>query len=152
MIPKFSEGPASFVLFIQHNRDIFDNLLLSGKHNYTRNFNKNYIIEAYNFFVDFNLRDDPSYYCLCQELESFNDDEHETDINDIINEFNKWIESEKVQNYYDEYVKAKKRTIIRTLFIKNELSLIDYIPEDKEKSVNGKIYRILKNEFNNRKS
>lgn len=121
MIPKFSQGPASFVLFIQHNRDIFDNLLLSGKYNYTLNFNKSYIIEAYNFFVNFNLRDDSSYYCLCEELESFNDDAHETDINDIINEFNEWITTEEVQNYYEEYVKEKKRTIIRTLFIKNEI-------------------------------
>ena len=93
MIPKFSEDPLKFVIFVKKNKDTFDSLLLSGRYNLTRDFNREYILEAYDFFIGFNLNDDANVASLYYDLDDFNDDCHETDINDIINEYINWINS-----------------------------------------------------------
>jgi hypothetical protein len=38
----------------------------------------------------------------------------------------------------------------RTSKIKNELSYIDYVPEDRQNSVKGKTYRNVRDKFNER--
>jgi hypothetical protein len=40
----------------------------------------------------------------------------------------------------------------RTSHIKDELSLIDYVPEDRKNSVKGKTYRRVRDEFNKKKN
>jgi len=163
IIPKFDGARISFVKFIQCHHDIFDDLLYSGKYYLTRNFNTKYVREAYNFFIHFQLSDDADLYCLMEDLDSFNNDETLTDISDIINEFEKWLSYEKTQKYFQtklnikminalnekiENMEERRRIIERTSYFKLELLDIDYVPEEKENSVKGKIYRTIKKEFN----
>jgi hypothetical protein len=56
MIPNFDDDRINFVRFIQENKEIFYELLESGRYNLTRNsdearknFNEKYIYEGYYF-------------------------------------------------------------------------------------------------------
>jgi hypothetical protein len=165
IIPRFDGARIAFVRFIKFHRDIFDNLLYSGKYYLTRNFNTKYVQEAYNFFINFQLDDDADLYCLMEDLDAFNNDETLTDINIIINEFEKWLSYEKTQKYFQtklnikminalnekiENMEERRRSIERTLYFKLELLDIDYVPDERINSVKGKIYRTIKEEFNSR--
>jgi hypothetical protein len=178
MIPRFNADRINFVRFIQENKDIFYELLESGKYNLTRDtseVNTNHIYEGYRFFKNFSLDDDANVYALTDDLDDFNT-EDETDIHTIINEFEIWLhrdivkqkfekeynrklekEQEKVKktsrailNQIDE-IGVKNRTMKRTSHIKDELANIDYFPEDKQNAVKGKTYRRARDEFNQKK-
>jgi len=95
MIPNFDNNRINFVRFIQENKDIFYELLESGRYNLTsnspdlrKNFNKKYIYEGYYFFKNFNLSDDADVYGLTNDLDDFNTN-GKTKIQTIINEFEK---------------------------------------------------------------
>jgi hypothetical protein len=167
MIPNFDDDRINFVRFIQENKDIFNELLKSRKYNLTRNFNKKHIDDGYNFFKNFNLENDANVYGLTDDLDEFNTSD-ETDIQTIINEFERWLqrdivkekfekeynkkiqrEEEKIKTQIEE-IGTKRRTMKRTSQIKNELSNIDYVPEDRQNSVKGKTYRTIRDEFNKR--
>lgn len=47
-----------------------------------------------------------------------------------------------------EEIGTKRRTMKRTSKIKDELSVIDYVPDDRKNSVKGKTYRSVRDEFN----
>ena len=165
MIPNFDDDRINFVRFIQENKDIFDELLESGRYNLTRNFNEKYIYYGYYFFKNFNLEDDANVYGLIDNLDEFNTT-GKTNIQTIINEFKRWLQrdnvKEKFEKEYNKKIKklnreplnqieeigVKRRTMERTSKIKDELSAIDYVPEDRQNSVKGKTYRSVRNEFN----
>ena len=171
-IPKFNDDRIKFVIFIQNNRDIFDDLLLSGKYYLTRGLNDEYIIEAYKFFIGFDLGDDANCHDLIYNLDGFNpgydDDYQQTDINLIINEFQKWLQTDKVITYFKtkynankllpqlhekiEQFDEKRRTLARTARIKNELDDIGYVPDDRQNSIKETIYRSTKANFNENKT
>jgi hypothetical protein len=181
MIPHFDDDRINFVRFIQENKNIFDELLESGRYNLTsnslevrQNFNEKYIYEGYYFFKSFNLGDDADAYSLVEDLDEFNTT-GKTKIQTIINEFEKWLHrdivKEKFEKEYNikikreeekikklnreplnqiEEIGVRRRTIKRTSQIKNELSDIDYVPEDRQNGVKGKTYRNVRDEFNKR--
>jgi len=181
MIPHFDDDKINFVRFIQENKDIFYELLESGRYNLTsnslevrQNFNEKYIYEGYNFFKSFNLGDDADAYSLVEDIDEFNTT-GKTKIQTIINEFEKWLHrdivKEKFEKEYNiktkreeekikklnreplnqiEEIGVRRRTIKRTSQIKNELSDIDYVPEDRQNGVKGKTYRNVRDEFNKR--
>ena len=167
MIPNFDDDRINFVRFIQENKDIFDELLESGRYNLTRNFNEKYIYYGYYFFKNFNLEDHAYVYALIYDLDEFNTT-GKTNIQTIINEFKRWLQrdnvKEKFEKEYNKKIKklnreplnqieeigVKRRTMERTSKIKDELSAIDYVPEDRQNSVKGKTYRSVRNEFNKR--
>jgi hypothetical protein len=179
MIPKFNDDRINFVRFIQENKDIFYELLESGKYNLTRDTSEvktKHIYEGYHFFKNFSLDDDANVYALTDDLDDFNT-EDETDVQTIITEFDKWLHRDKVkQKFEKEYsiklekeqkkiknisrsilnqideIGVKKRTMKRTSHIKDELSLIDYVPEDRKNAVKGKTYRRVRDEFNKKKN
>ena len=165
-IPKFNDDRIIFVKFIQKNKDIFDDLLLSGKYYLTRGLNHEYVIEGYNFLIGFNLGDDADEYDLIYNLDGFNDDDadDQTDINVIINEFQKWLETDKAKTYFKKIFNVnkllpqlnekieKRRTMKRTLKIKDELGLIGIVPDDRLNSIIGKEYRSVKKEFEKKKT
>jgi hypothetical protein len=181
MIPIFDSDKINFVRFIQENKDIFYELLESGRYNLTsnseevrKNFNKKYIYDGYYFFKNFNLLDDADVYGLTDDLDDFNTSS-KIKIQTIINEFERWLQrdivKEKFEKEYNkkiqreeekiktlhreplnqiEEIGTKRRTMKRTSQIKNELSNIDYVPEDRQNSVKGKTYRTIRDEFNKR--
>lgn len=181
MIPNFDDDRINFVRFIQENKEIFDELLESGRYNLTRNseetrknFNEKYIYEGYYFFKNFDLFDDANVYALTDNLDDFNT-KGKIKIQTIINEFERWLQrdnvKEKFEKEYNEKIQreeekikilnreplnqieeigVKRRTMKRTSKIKNELSYIDYVPEDRENSVKGKTYRNVRDKFNKR--
>ena len=179
MIPNFNDDRINFVRFIQENKDIFDELLESGKYNLTRDTSEvkpKHIYEGYRFFKNFSLDDDANVYALTDDLDDFNT-EDETDIRTIINAFEKWLRRDKVQEKFEkeyriklekeqkkvknksrailnqiEEIGVKRRTMKRTSHIKDELSLIDYVPEDRPNAVKGKTYRRVRDEFNKKKN
>jgi hypothetical protein len=173
MIPNFNDDRINFVRFIQENKDIFYELLESGRYNLTSS-NKKYVYEGYYFFKNFNLSDDADVYGLTNDLDDFNTN-GKTKIQTIINEFEKWLQRDIVKEKFDkeynkkiqreeektktlyreplnqiEEIGTKRRTMKRTSQIKNELSNIDYVPEDRQNSVKGKTYRTIRDEFNKR--
>ena len=175
MIPEFDDDRINFVRLIQENKDIFDDFLESGRY-YTSNSNRDYIYEGYSFFKHFDLGDDANAYSLVYELNEFNTTKGQTKIKTIINAFNQWLHSDKVEQRFkqkyneklqreEEKIKkinraslhqidemgVKRRTMKRTSRIKNELSDIDYVPEDRTNSVKGKTYRSVRDEFNKKK-
>jgi hypothetical protein len=100
-----------------------------------------------------------------EDLNAFNNDETLIDINIIINEFEKWLAYEKTQQYFQrklnikmknainekiENMEQRRRTIERTIHFKLELLDIDYVPDERENSIKGKLYRKIKKEFNYR--
>lgn len=104
MFPKFDDDRIKFVTFIQKNQDIFDELLESGKYNLTRD--TKYIDKAYGFFKNFDLSDDGNVSNLLYDLGDFDtDDEPETET--IIYEFDKWLERDKVKEYFEKEYKKK---------------------------------------------
>ena len=179
MIPIFNDDRINFVRFIQENKDIFYELLESGKYNLTRDTSKvrtNHIYEGYRFFKNFSLDDDANVYALTDDLDDFNT-EDETDVHTIINEFEIWLHRDKVKQKFEkeysiklekeqkkvknisreilnqiEEIGVKRRTMKRTSHIKDELSLIDYVPEDRQNTVKGKTYRRVRDEFNKKKN
>jgi hypothetical protein len=179
MIPEFNDDRIKFVIFIQKNITIFDELLLSGKYDLTEGLNHEHIIEAYNFLKGFDLQNNGNN--LIDNLDGFNDDSDseddyyyyvhkyrppKTDINLIINEFQEWLKTENVMTYFNKKVKeqrkktkeqlnekkSKRRTMKRTFQIKNELKDIGYVPDDRLNSIKGTIYRRKKNSFDKNKT
>jgi hypothetical protein len=171
MIPHFDDDRINFVRFIQENKDIFYQLLESGRYNLTTTLNKKYIYEGYHFFKNFNLSDDADVYALTNDLDDFNTN-GETKIQTIINEFETWLHSDNVKEKFEkeynekiqreeekikklkreplnqiEEIGVRRRTLKRTSQIKNELSDIDYVPEERQNSVKGKMYRNVRDEF-----
>lgn len=174
MIPNFDDDRINFVRFIQENEDIFYELLESGKYNLTRNFNKKHIKhinEGYNFFKNFNLRDDADAYNLVENLDEFNKP-GKTKIQTIINEFQKWLHDDIVKEKFEkeynkkiqreeekikkskrellnqiEEIGTKRRTMKRNSHIKTELLNIDYASEDKPNGIQGTIYRDIRDAF-----
>jgi hypothetical protein len=100
MIPNFNDDRVYFVNFIKNNKDIFYTLLISEEYYITQNFNIKYIKEAYYFFINVSLTDDANLASLIYYLDDFNNYENETDINIIINEFEKWLHTEKTKKYF----------------------------------------------------
>ena len=86
----------------------------------------------------------------------------------IINEFQKWLQTDKVITYFKTKYNAnkllpqlhekigqfheKRRTLARTARIKNELDDIGYVPDDRQNSIKGTIYRRKKNSFDKNKT
>ena len=86
----------------------------------------------------------------------------------IINEFQKWLQTDKVITYFKTKYNAnkllpqlhekigqfheKRRTLARTARIKNELDDIGYVPDDRQNSIKGTIYRSTKANFNENKT
>jgi len=179
MIPIFDDDRINFVRFIQENKEIFYELLESGRYNLThnseearKNFNEKYIYDGYYFFKNFDLLDDANVYALTDNLDDFNT-KGKIKIQTIINEFERWLQRDNVKEKFEkeynkkiqreeekikilnreplnqiEEIGVKRRTMKRTSKIKNELSYIDYVPEDRENSVKGKTYRNVRNKFN----
>jgi hypothetical protein len=171
MIPRFDDDKINFVRFIQENKDIFDELLESGRYNLTQNLNEKYIYEGYYFFRNFNLRDDADAYSLVEDLNDFNE-RGKTRIQTIINEFEKWLHGkivkEKFEKEYNKKIKreeektkkskreslnpieeigTKRRTMKKNSHIKTELLNIDYASEDKPNGIQGTIYRDIRDAF-----
>ena len=116
MIPQFDDDGINFVRFIQENKDIFYELLESGRYNLTsnsqevrQNFNEKYIYEGYYFFKNFNLDDDANVYALTNDLDDFNTN-GKTKIQTIINEFERWLHRDNVKEKFEkEYNKKIQR-------------------------------------------
>ena len=109
MIPIFNDDRINFVRFIQENKDIFYELLESGKYNLTRDTSKvrtNHIYEGYRFFKNFSLDDDANVYALTDDLDDFNT-EDETDVHTIINEFEIWLHRDKVKQKFEKEYSIK---------------------------------------------
>lgn len=146
--------------------------LTSNSKEVKKNFNEQYIYDGYYFFKNFNLLDDADVYGLTDDLDDFNQ-KGKTKIQTIIDEFERWLQrdivKEKFEKEYNEKIKreeekiktlyrdllnkieeigTKRRTRKRTAKIIEELSAIDYVPEDRKNSVKGKKYRTLRDEFN----
>ena len=165
MFPKFDDDRIKFVRFIQKNQDIFDVLLESGRYMLTRD--TKYIVDAYYFFKNFDLSDDANVYALTDDLDDFNT-KGQPKIQTIIDNFERWLQSDNVKKYFEkeykekikklnreplnqiEEIGVKRRTMKRTSQIKDELSDIDYVPDDRKKSVKGKTYRSIRDKFNTR--
>ena len=148
--------------------------LTSNSQEVRQNFNEKYIYEGYYFFKNFNLDDDANVYALTNDLDDFNTN-GKTKIQTIINEFERWLHRDNVKEKFEkeynkkiqreeekikklnseplnqiEEIGVRRRTMKRTSQIKNELSDIDYVPEDRQNSVKGKMYRNVRDEFNKR--
>jgi hypothetical protein len=177
MIPNFDDDRINFVRFIQENKDIFYELLESGTYTLTRNLDVKkikHIYEGYYFFKNFNLRDDADAYSLVENLDDFNAP-GETEIQTIINEFQRWLdrdivkekfekeynkkierEEEKIKRSKRESLKqieemgVRRRTMKKTSHIKTELLNIDYAHDDRPYGVQGLEYRKIRNAFNKR--
>jgi hypothetical protein len=170
MIPNFDDDEVEnsrikFVQFIQNNKGIFDEL-------FTRNFIKNNnsymnldsreisrVQEGYQFFRNFNLGDDADVYSLIEDLDAFNTEDYQTDINELINLVQRYLRIPRVQKEFKkrfnekllseindqraklEEKRSKARTIKRTSEIKDELVDIDYVPDFRPDSVKGKLVR-----------
>ena len=168
MIPNFDDNRINFVRFIKENKDIFDELLNTSKSN------RGDIREGYYFFKNFNLNDDADAYALTDDLDDF-DTEGETKTKTIISKFEKWLRTDRVRTLFEEKynkklqseekktkalkkkpleqieeIGAKRRTMKRTSRVRDELSLIDYVPDDRENAVKGKTYRITRDRYNNK--
>jgi hypothetical protein len=170
MIPNFDDDEVEnsrikFVQFIQHNKGIFDEL-------FTRSFIKNNnsymnldsskisgVQEGYQFFRNFNLGDDADVYSLTEDLNAFNTEDYQTDINELINLVQRYLRIPRVKKEFKkrfnekllseindqrdklEEKRSKARTIKRTSEIKDELFDIDYVPDFRPDSVKGKLVR-----------
>lgn len=170
MIPKFDDDEVEnsrikFVQFIQHNKGIFEQL-------FTRSFIKNNnsymnldargissVQEGYQFFRNFNLGDDADVYSLTEDLNAFNAEDYQTDINELINLVQRYLRIPRVKGAFKqkfnekllteineqrdkiEEKSSKARTIKRTSEIKDELFDIDYVPDFRPDSVKGKLVR-----------
>ncbi len=100
IIPNFNDNRIEFVMFIQQNKDIFDELLFSGKYYLTRGLNDEYVKSGYGFCRNLSLGDDVNETALTDDLDSFNDDdEQEIDINLTMNEFQKWLKRDITKTY-----------------------------------------------------
>ena len=116
MIPNFDADRINFVRFIQENKDIFYELLKSGRYNLTsnseevrKNFNKKYINDGYYFFIKFNLLDDADVYGLTYNLDDFNTSD-KIKIQTIIKEFERWLQRDIVkEKFKEEYNKKIQR-------------------------------------------
>ena len=179
MIPEFDDDEVEnsrikFVKFIQHNKDIFDEL-------FSREFIKNNnsymklnssgisdIREGYIFFKLFNLDDDADVYSLIEDLDDFNTDPDQKDVNQIIKKFQTFLKLPRVQRAFKEKFNEKllseineqrdkleekrsnARTLKRTSEIKDELLDIDYVPDFRPHSVKGKLVRNVGDEWEKR--
>ena len=155
MIPEFTGDGIKFVEFIKKNKDIFDELLFSGKYYLTRGTNDKFVKEGYSFFIDFEFGDDADEYDLMQLLIRIKEDD-KTDDDLMVDEFLKWLQKDICKKYFNKKIKvklhqeinqklgifeekrSKKRTVKRTSRITEELLDIDYFPDDRKNSIKGK--------------
>ena len=164
VIPVLNDDRIKFVMFIQQNKDIFDELLFSGKYYLTRNLNDRYVKLGYEFCRNLSLGDDVNEYYLTDDLDGFNeDDDQQTDIKLTINEFQKWLKKDITKTYFNKKIHEKIKQELeqrfekirskrRTAQIKDELGLVDYVPDDRSNSIKGKKYRISKERFEKNKT
>jgi hypothetical protein len=180
MIPEFDDNEiensrVKFVKFIQDNKGIFDKLF-AREYVKTANSRLNSsdisnLREGYHFFRNFALGDDADVYSLTEDIDEFNTNPDQTDVNKIINlaqqflklpvvkqefkkQFNEKLLNEiKSQRNKMKEKKAKSRTMKRTAQFKDELldtDHRDWMPVNKENSVFGKSYRKTRDAFNRR--
>jgi hypothetical protein len=174
MIPNFDDDRVKYVEFIQNNNGIFDKLFtrafIKNNNSYMNLDSRNIsdVQEGYGFFKHFNLSDDADIYSLTEDLDDFNTDPHQTDINKIISTFQRFLKVPRVQREFKkrfnekllseineqrdklEEKRSKARTLKRTLEIKDELLDIDYVPDFRPHSVKGKIVRNVGEEWERR--
>ena len=161
MIPNFDDNRVKYVEFIQNNKDIFDTLFTSEfiRSNSNASLNSSRVQEGYRFFRNFNLGDDADVYSLMEELDAFNTDPNQTDINKLVDMFQRFLNIPNVRQSFKqrfnekllreineqrdkmEERKSRRRTIGRTSEIKDELLDIDYVPDFRPHAVKGKLVR-----------
>ena len=160
MIPDFHEDRIAFLRFIKNNKHIFDILLYSGRYNLTRDFNRTYVEEAYNFLIHVNVDDDANMGAFMDDLNDFTVDEDPAEMEDMVHEFVRWVENPTTQDKFrkesnkllepaiksrveslNERRKTMKRVNERTDRIKEELLGVEYEPDDRKNSVKGQTYR-----------
>lgn len=156
MIPDFREDRIAFLRFVKRNKRIFDILLYSGRYHLTRGFNKKYVEIAYNFMIPLH----ENVVDFMYDLNEFTTDEDPADMEDMVNEFVRWVENATTQDKFrkesnkllepaiksrvealDERRKIMKRVNERTDRIKEELLNVEYEPDDRINSVKGQTYR-----------
>jgi hypothetical protein len=173
IIPKFEDDRFAFVKFVQTNKGIIDALLLvgdkykdGGKYRLTSDvgaanklITKN--VYAGYYFLRNDLDDDANLGTLLDESDEDNDE----DIH-IIKAFEQWLNKDIVKQKFkkeyneslrkdinlkrdkiDETREARQRVVGRTNQIKDELLDIDYVLDNREKSVKGKKYRTAKRSY-----
>lgn len=173
IIPRFDDDRLEFVRFVQKNKDIIDALLLvgdkykdGGKYRLTSDvgaanklITKN--VYAGYYFLRNDLDDDANLGTLLDE----SDEENDEDIH-IIKAFEQWLNKDIVKQKFkkeynesvrkdinlqrskiDETREARQRVVGRTNQIKDELLDIDYVMDNREKSVKGKKYRTAKRSY-----
>ena len=173
IIPKFEDDRFAFVKFVQTNKGIIDALLLvgdkykdGGKYRLTSDvgaanklITKN--VYAGYYFLRNDLDDDANLGTLLDE----SDEENDEDIH-IINAFEQWLNKDIVKQKFkkeynesvrkeinlkrskiDETREVRQRVVGRTNQIKDELLDIDYVMDNREKSVKGKKYRTAKRSY-----
>ena len=166
IIPRFDDDRLEFVKFVQHNKGIIDALLLvgdkykdGGKYRLTSDvgaanklITKN--VYAGYYFLRNDLDDDANLGTLLYESDEDNDE----DIH-LIKAFEQWLNKDIVKQKFkkeynesvrkeinlkrskiDETREVRQRVVGRTNQIKDELLDIDYVPDDREKSVKGKLF------------
>jgi hypothetical protein len=96
MIPNFEDNRELYVRFIQKNESLFDAILYDIQ--FTINYDKRYLEEAFCFFKDLNLNDDANMYSLLKNLEDFNDKSNSSQIpiEKLIHEFTSWTSNKNI--------------------------------------------------------
>jgi hypothetical protein len=163
LVPKYDDDKMAFIYFVQNNKKIFDELLRSGKYRLGTNIgikNPSMVLSGYLFLRDLDdadvgtiLYDDSDYYPDAEEKKVIYEFEKWLN-NDVVKqkfkkEYNKSVRADinKKQNDIDEAREARTRVVERTNQIKNELLDIDYVMDNREKSVKGKKYRTAKRSY-----
>ncbi len=162
LFPKYDDDKMTFIYFVQNNKYIFDELLRSGKYRLCTNIgikNPSFVLSGYQFLRNLDDADvgsilyDDSDYPNAQEKEDIYEFENWLN-NDVVKqkfkkEYNKSVRADinKKQNDIDEARESRIRVVERTKQIKNEVLDIDYVLDDREKSVKGKKYRTAKRSY-----
>jgi len=163
LFPKYDDDKMTFIYFVQNNKQIFDELLMSGKYRLGTNIgikNPSFVLSGYQFLRNLDdadvatiLYDDDSDYPNAEEKDDIYEFEKWLN-NDVVKqkfkkEYNKSVRADinKKQNDIDEARESRIRVVGRTKQIKNEVLDIDYVLDDREKSVKGKKYRTAKRSY-----
>ena len=162
LFPKYDDDKMTFIYFVQNNKKIFNELLMSGKYRLGTNIgikNPSFVLSGYQFLNNLDdadvatiLYDDPDYPDAEEKEDIY---EFEKWLNNAVvkqkfrKEYNKSVRADinKKQNDIDEAREARERVVGRTNQIKNEILDIDYVLDDREKSVKGKKYRTAKRSY-----
>ena len=162
LFPKYDDDKMVFIDFVKDNKEIFDELLISGKYRLGTNIgikNPSMVFMGYQFLINLEGFD---IWCIITDDSDYPYKEEQEDIyefekwlnNDVVKqkfkkEYNKSVRFDinKKQNDIDEAREARTRVVERTNQIKNELLYIDYVLDNREKSVKGKKYRTAKRSY-----